>query len=173
MQKRTMSTQVLTRVAVLVSMSVVIKVLLSFTLVDYRFSFYDIPLMISGIMFGPVIGAMSGFVADWINILMPNLATGFNLFTISSMMWGIIPGILLFGRDKLTLRRIIITTVITSFICFGINTIQLYIYTGTGIYGTLWARIITLFIKLPIQVMIIDILYTRVIIFDLKLLRQK
>jgi ECF transporter S component (folate family) len=173
MQKRSMSTQVLTRVAVLVSMSVVLKVLLSFTLVDYRFTFYDVPIMITGIMFGPIIGAMSGFIVDWINILMPNLATGFNLFTISSMMWGIIPGLLLFGRNKLTIKRIVIATVITSFICFGINTVQLYMYMGNGIYGTLWARIITLFIKLPIQVMVIDILYSRVIVFDLKLLRQK
>jgi len=173
MQKRTMSTRVLTRVAVLVSMSVVLKVFLSFTLIDYRFTFFEIPIMMASIMFGPLIGAMSGFIVDWINILMPNLATGFNLFTVSSMMWGVIPGLLLFGRKEVTLTRIIIATVITSFICFGINTVQLYLWTGNGIYGTLWIRVITLFIKLPIQVIILEIIYKRVIVFDLKLLRQK
>ena len=124
MQKRVTNTHVLTRVAILVSMSIVLKVFLAFTLADYRFSFYDIPIMMTGIMFGPMLGAMSGFIVDWINILMPNLATGFNLFTVSSMMWGIIPGLLLFGREKITLTRIIITTVVTSFICFCINTVQ-------------------------------------------------
>jgi len=173
MQKRVTNTHVLTRVAILVSMSIVLKVFLAFTLADYRFSFYDIPIMMTGIMFGPMLGAMSGFIVDWINILMPNLATGFNLFTVSSMMWGIIPGLLLFGREKITLTRIIITTVVTSFICFGINTVQLYQWMGNGIYGALWARVITLFIKLPIQVIILEVIYKRVIIFDLKLLRQK
>lgn len=173
MQKRYLSTHVLTRIAVLVSMSVVLKVFLSFTLQVYRFTFYDIPLMIVGIMFGPLIGGISGFVVDWINIMAPNFATGFNLFTISSMMWGIIPGLLLFGRKDLSLRRIIVAVVVTSLVCFGINTVQLYQWQGLGIWGAMPARIVTLLIKLPIQVIVLEVLYKRVIVFDLKLLSQK
>ncbi len=173
MQKRSLGTRVITRVAILVAMSVILKVLLSFTLSDYRFTFYDIPLMVVGIMFGPFVGGLSGFIVDWINIMMPNLATGFNLFTISSIMWGVIPGLLLFGRKELSLLRIFIAVFITSTLCFGINSVQLYLWMGNAVYAGLPARIVTLIIKFPLQVMVLDILYKRVLVFDLKLLRQR
>ncbi|MCF7926294.1 MAG: folate family ECF transporter S component [Candidatus Izimaplasma sp.] len=168
-----LKTHVLTRAAILVSMSVVLKIFLSFTLADFRFTFYGIPLMISGIMFGPIVGAINGFVVDWINILMPNLATGFNLFTVSSMMWGIIPGLLLYKRKELTLISIVSVTLITSVLVFSINSYQLYVWMGKGMYGALPFRIGTLLIKLPIQVAIIDVLYNRVLKTDLALLNSK
>jgi ECF transporter S component (folate family) len=169
MRKKSLSTRVLVRTSLLVAMSVVLKVFFSFTLTDFRFSFYDIPLIISGIMFGPTVGAISGFVTDVANIVYPNLATGFNLMTISSMMWGFIPGLLLFNR-KLNLFNIAIAVVITSVLCFTINTIQLSLWTNgvALLWVSLVPRIATLLIKLPIQVLIISVLYDRVVVNDLK-----
>jgi len=164
--------QVLTRIAVLVAFAVVLKVGLSLTISTYRFTFYDIPLMIIGIMFGPLAGVISGFTADWINIMVPNLATGFNLFTVSSMMWGFIPGILLYKKDFSTLHLSLVV-ILVSIVTFGLNTYQLYLWMGTGMYGSLPARVITLLIKLPVQIFIIKVLYDRVIIHDLKLLENK
>ena len=116
-KKSIFTTQSLIRVAFFISMSFLLKSFFVLTLPTYRFSFYDIPLMIIGIMYGPIIAGLSGLIVDWFNILVPNYATGFNLFTISTMMWGIIPGILLFGRKKLSMIRIILTVFLTLINC--------------------------------------------------------
>ncbi|MCF7925560.1 MAG: folate family ECF transporter S component [Candidatus Izimaplasma sp.] len=171
MHNRTFNLHILIRIAVLVAIAIVLKVGLSFTVATYRFTFYDIPLMIIGMMFGPLAGAIGGFTTDWINILMPNLATGFNLFTVSSMLWGIIPGLFLFKRNYSALKLILVVT-ITSLLTFGLNSLQLYVWMQAGMFAMLPVRLVTLLIKLPIQVVLIDILYHRVLIHDLKLLRN-
>ncbi len=173
MRKKSLSTRVLTRTALLVSMSVVLKVFFSFTLTDFRFTFYDIPLMITGIMFGPLVGAVAGFVTDVANIIYPNLATGFNLMTISSIMWGLIPGLLLFKR-KMNIYNIAFVVILTSLLCFGINTIQLSLWTkGASLhFVSLAPRIASLLIKLPIQVLVVSVLYDRVVIPDLNRLKK-
>lgn len=174
MQKESMfSTRVIVRLGLLISMAVVLKVLFSFTISTYRFTFYDIPLMISGVMFGPIGGAIAGFGTDVGNIIYPNLATGFNLMTISSIMWGFIPGLLLFKKN-IKISNIIFTVLITSILCFGINTVQLYLWFGPQVLhvAQLAPRIGTLFVKLPIQVFVLGVLYFRVIVFELKT-RQK
>jgi len=172
-KKSIFTTQSLTRVAILISMSFLLKSFFVLTLPSYRFTFYDIPLMIIGIMYGPLIGGLSGLIVDWFNILVPNYATGFNLFTLSSMMWGIIPGILLFGRKKLSMTRITLTVLLTSVICFAINSYQLYLFMGNGMLADLPFRIATLIIKLPIQVLILDILFKRVIVWHLSFVKVR
>ncbi len=172
-KKSLFTTQSLTRVAILISMSFLLKSFFVLTLPTYRFTFYDIPLMVAGIMYGPIIGGLSGLIVDWFNILVPNYATGFNLFTLSSMMWGIIPGILLFGRKELSMFRIIFTVLLTSIICFSINSYQLYLFMGSGMLADLPFRIATLVIKLPLQVMILDILFKRVLVWNLDFAKSR
>ncbi len=172
-KKSIFTTRSLIRVAFFISMSFLLKSFFVFTLPTYRFSFYDIPLMIIGIMYGPIIGGFSGLIVDWFNILVPNNATGFNLFTISTMMWGIVPGILLFGRKELSMIRIILTVLLTSIICFSLNSYQLYLFMGSGMIADLPLRIATLIIKLPIQVIILDILFKRVIVWNLSFAKSR
>jgi len=172
-KKSLFTTQSLTRVAILISMSFLLKSFFVLTLPTYRFTFYDIPLMIAGIMYGPIIGGLSGLIVDWFNILVPNFATGFNLFTVSSMMWGIIPGLLLFGRKDLSLLRIVNAVLITSLVAFSINTYQLYLFMGSGVLADLPFRVVTLVIKLPIQVALLDILFKRVLVWNLKFAKSR
>jgi len=172
-KKSLFTTQSLTRVAILISMSFLLKSFFVLTLPSYRFTFYDMPLMVIGIMYGPIIGGLGGLIVDWFNILVPNYATGFNLFTISSMMWGIIPGLLLFGRKELSMFRIVNAVLITSIICFSINSYQLYLFMGTGMLADLPFRIATLIIKLPLQVLVLDILFKRVLVWNLDFAKSR
>ena len=174
MQKKSIfTTQSLTKVALLVSMSFLLKSFFVLTLPNFRFTFYDIPIMISAIMFGPVIGGFTGLIVDWFNILVPNYATGFNLFTLSSMMWGIIPGIFLYNKRELTMRRLSIVVILTSVVAFSINTYQLSIFFPLTYIADLPFRIAVLIIKLPIQVLLLDILFRRVIYWNLGLAKQR
>ncbi|MEC9484527.1 MAG: folate family ECF transporter S component [Candidatus Izemoplasma sp.] len=171
MRKTHFTLHILIRIAILVAIATVLKVGFSLTIATYRFTFYDIPLMIVGIMFGPLAGAIGGFTADWINIMVPNLATGFNLFTVSSMLWGIMPGLFLYKKEYSVLKLILVV-LMTSTVTFGLNTLQLYIFFQEGSYAMFPARVVTLLIKLPLQMLVIDVLYRRVLAYDLETLKH-
>lgn len=165
MKKNLFSTKTLVRVAVLVAMSVVLKSFLSIETQIIRFTFFDIPLMILGIVAGPVAGLVGGFVTDWMHVMFSPFAFSFNLFTVSTMLWGFIPG-LFFIRRKVTVKTLVFVVVITSLLAFTLNTYQLFLWYGDGIYAALPMRIATMVIKLPVQVWIVKVLMNALYQFD-------
>ena len=171
--KSIFTVKTLNRTAILVSMSVVLKSFLSLDSPEFRLTFYGIPLIILGIMFGPVIGIIGGFIVDWIYVIISPFAFSFNLFTLSAISWALIPALLLFRKKELSIRGIAIAVILSSLIAFSLNTLQLYIWTGQGIYALLPLRFATMILKLPIQIAVINVLYQRVIVNDLILLKQR
>lgn len=170
MQKKTfLTTKQITLVAMLIAMAVILKSFLVVETGSFRFTFYDIPMMTIGIVFGPIIGGITGIIVDFFHMMYSPWAFTFNVFTLSNMMWAIIPGLILFGR-KLTRSRLIITVVLASFISFGLNTVGIVQFQGMGaMIGTLYYRVGVLLIKLPIQVMIIEVIYNRVLLTQFRL----
>jgi ECF transporter S component (folate family) len=151
-------------VAFLIAMAVILKSFLSFETGSFRFTFYDIPMMVIGIIFGPVIGGVTGIIVDFFHMMFSPWAFTFNVFTLSNMVWAIIPGLLLFGKD-LTRSRLLLTIVIASVLTFGLNTIGIIQFQGMGaMLGTLPYRIGVLFVKLPIQFMFVEVIYERVLV---------
>ena len=174
MQKRTLlSTKQITLAAILIAMAVVLK---SFWVIEtgtFRFTFYDIPMMIIGIIFGPFIGGITGVIVDFFHMMFSPWAFTFSVFTVSNMVWAVIPGLFLFGR-KLTRSRLITTILIASLLSFGLNTIGIIQFNGMGgMLGTLYYRIGVLLIKLPVQVMVIEVIYHRVLVSQFHLIKQK
>lgn len=132
----------------------------AFTTLEYRFTFDDIALLAAGMVLGPVLGLITGFVAD----VMYSLYMGFPLgiFTLASMSWGFVAGLLLYNKS-LTLPRITTAVIVTSIVAFGITTIALFQLFNTGIIAGLPARLITLGVKWPLQVGVLYVVATRVV----------
>ena len=174
MQKKALlTTKQLTKVAVLIAMAVVLKSFLSIETGSFRFTFYEIPMMVIGVLFGPLIGGATGIIVDFFHMMFSPFAFTFNVFTLSNMMWAIIPGLLLFGR-KFTRKRVILSIVIASLLAFGLNTIGVYQYQGMGaMLGTLPYRIAVLFIKLPVQVYLLETINSRVLINTMSLVNKR
>lgn len=174
MQKRyLLSTRGITLVAMLVAMAILLKSILSFETGSFRFTFYEIPMTFIGLLFGPIIGGIMGFVVDFFHIMFSPFAFTFNVFTISNMLWGIIPGLLLFGRPY-SRTRLIITLVITGILTFGLNTIGIVQYQGQGaMLATLPYRVAVFFLKLPLQVMVIETIYQRVIVSTFETIKSR
>ena len=170
--KAMFTTKNLVRVAVFVAVSIVLKSFLSIETQIFRLTFFDIPLMLLGLLIGPVAGLIGGFVVDWMHVLFSPFAFSFNLFTLSTMMWGFIPGIFLF-RKKLSVTSLTIVVVLTSIIAFSLNTYQLFIWYGEGIYAALPARIITMIVKIPIQVYLVRAIAVALYNYDDKLVPEK
>lgn len=57
-----------------------------------RLSFGETPIMISGMLFGPLLGGLTGIAADLIGVIINPQGAYFPGFTLSSVLWGVIPG---------------------------------------------------------------------------------
>lgn len=99
-QKRMMSTSVLVKASILAAISVVLTRALSIMvplggLPALRVGFGSIPLIMAGMMFGPVVGGVVGVVADLVGVMMnPMGGSFFPGFTLSSALYGVISGLM-------------------------------------------------------------------------------
>lgn len=132
--------------------------LLSFTTLEYRFTFDDIAIMASGIFFGPWVGLLVGFSADFLYSLYLGFPLG--IFTLASMSWGLIAGLLL-HKNTASIGRFSLGVVVISVVAFGISTLALFQLFNTGIIAGLPARVITVIVKWPIQISVLWILVQR------------
>ena len=172
--KSRFTTQMLTRTALLVGTSVVLKVFLSLDSPTFRITFFELPLIILGILFGPVIGLIGGFIVDWIYVLYSPFAFSFNLMTLSTMMWGFIPAVYFLKVKKVTIFNLSLVITLTSLVAFSLNSVQLYWWYNTGMYAELPLRIATMIIKLPLQVYLIKELHRLFITYvDTRYARKK
>ena len=91
--KRTQAIKALVYSAMLAAISVVMARLLSFSVAGgVRWSLDKFPLFLAGMFFGPVMGALTGFVADFTGSLMQ---FGFNpLLCFPAIFYGLCGGLL-------------------------------------------------------------------------------
>ncbi len=165
MQKKSLlNAKGLTLTSLLVAMAILLKSFLSFETGSFRFTFYEIPMIFIGALFGPIVGGISGFIVDFLHVLFSPWAFSFNVFTISNMLWGIIPGLLLFSRNwkKSTL---LVTLFISFILTFVLNTIGIVQFQGMGaMLATLPYRISVMVIKVPLDMYFILLLHERVFV---------
>jgi ECF transporter S component (folate family) len=122
-----------------------------------RISFYDIPLILGSLLFGPVIGGIIGFASDFAYITMAGFPFSFWM-ALSAVTWGVLPFIIYRQDNTLFLT---LSIIITSIITFSFNTYQLYVWTGSGVFALLPLRLLVLVLKWPVQIAIIKILKDR------------
>jgi ECF transporter S component (folate family) len=132
--------------------------LLAFTTLEYRFTFDDIAIMASGIFFGPWVGLLVGLSTDVLYSLYMGFPIG--LFTVASMSWGLIAGLLLY-QNNAKIYRFSLAIIMTSIVAFGITTLALFQLFNTGIVAGLPIRMLTVAIKWPVQISVLWILIVR------------
>ena len=122
-----------------------------------RLSFGEIPLILSGIVLGPVYGAFCGVLADLVGFPINAQGPYFPGFPFSAALSGMLPGLM--GRmikkewSWLSLTIVVsITTVITSIL---LNTLWLNVMMGKAFAVLLPPRIIACLILIPIYVVVI------------------
>ncbi len=169
MFQNTIKTRRITYLAMLVGLSFVFKSIISLELAEFRFSFYDLPLFVTGMLFGPLYGMMAGLIADLLHIAMPNnLAVAPNLMTVASMSWGFLGGLFFYGKKRLSPILLGTAVITASLFSFTVISIQLYGPQAYGFFGFtpipgIFTRFGALLIKVPIQIMFLRIIFDRVI----------
>ena len=163
MEKRTMSTTQLVQAAFLVAISIAMTRFLYFFIPlagmpALRISFGEIPLMIGGLLFGPLIGGIGGLAADVIGVMINPQGAFHPGFMLSSVLWGVIPGLL--GvyfknvgdkRNPFTTQRIVLTvSICIIIISLGFDTLWLTGLYGKGFLVLLPGRILAALGKTPV-----------------------
>lgn len=147
--------------AMLAAISIVMARLLSFSTPDgVRWSLDKFPLFLAGMFFGPVMGALTGLVADFIGSL---LQFGFNpLLCLPAILYGLFGGVFhLYLRKKFTLVRLGISylfPVVLGSVLYQSFMLAYIFYDGglkEGLYYYLTTRTVQFAIMLVVEVTII------------------
>lgn len=126
----------LVKAAMLTALSIILSRIFGIQLTqDIKISFGTLPLMLSGILFGPLLGALSGLAADLIGIMI-NLGGAYHPgFTLGAVLTGMVPGIMFkYGKRKDISNKVLILLVIIF--VYGINHGLLTPLWLTQLYGT-------------------------------------
>ena len=156
-----MTTKTLTTCALLAALGVVLARLIvpmpnEFT----RFSIEAVPTVLAGVLFGPVAGALVGFVADLVGCLFSGF--GYNpLFCVPPILYGMCGGLFRrFVAKKLSFGRILLT--IAPAAIFGSvlwQSFALDFVYGTGFLVLLSTRGIQFAIVMVLEALIIHLLF--------------
>jgi len=149
------SVKFLALAGVLTALSVAIDVVIKQFMPSNNFGlpYYAIPLIIGGIVLGPVYGLMMGFVSDFIGFQLAPQGDYILLFALSAMAWGFIPGMLL--KRKSGLERILLVLFLTHVFTTASNTGAMFLY-GWGEYAM--ASLALRLWMLPVNVSFISVI---------------
>ncbi len=121
--KNQISTQSLVLAAIFVAMNIILTRIGAIMLFSgsVRFSFGNIPVILSGIVLGPAVGGMTGAVGDLLGFFINSHGGGFHPgFTLSAMLTGLLPGLVVkFSRAKkfslfnITISNVVILVVVS------------------------------------------------------------
>ena len=136
-KKRTMTTRTLAYCAMLAALQVVLaRLIIPMPAADTRFSLEQIPIVLAGLLFGPLAGAMVGFSADLVGCLFSGF--GYNpLFCVPPILYGVFAGLMRrYVSDKTSFLRVLLTyvpAVILGSILWQSFTLA-YVYNSQGAF---------------------------------------
>ena len=163
---RSMTTKTLAYCALLAALSVVLaRLVIPMPAADTRFSIEAVPMVIAGMLFGPIPGALVGFTADFVGCLFSPY--GYNpIFCIPPILYGLFAGLfrnyLAKGVTPLRLVVALLPPVILGSILYQSATLAFMYYDGLFIKGFLLylgTRSIQFGITLVLDVLVIWLLF--------------
>lgn len=144
--------------ALMITLSIVLTRFLSIKTPFLAISFSFVPIMLAAIWLGPKHTCIIAGIADLIGAILFPFGEFFIGFTISSILSGLIYGLILYKKDEelskksLIIRLIISSLAVTILINTGLNTLWLVIMYDKAFIALLMARILKELIMVPIQV---------------------
>lgn len=157
-----------TRVIALGGMFIAISVVLSLFKVPLgptlQISFASLPIAAGGMLFGPFVGAIIGFISDILGYIVRPNGFFFPGFTLNAILIGMFFGFF-FYRKKLTFMSVILSSLlITVVINLGLTTLWLSMMYGDAFIALLGARVVKNLIEFPV--------YTSLLFMVLKLVER-
>ncbi len=143
--------------ALMLTLSIVLSRFVSIKTPLLSITFNFVPIMLSAIWLGPKYSTLIAGLSDIIGAILFPFGEFFIGFTISSILTGLIYGLVLYKKDNLSKGKFIIRLVIASLLVIFLvntvlNTLWLVIMYDKAFFVLLGTRIVKEIIMLPIQV---------------------
>ena len=123
-----------------------------------RLGFGNLPIVFAGLLLGPFAGGLTGLVGDLLGFVMAPQGTFHPGFTISSVLTGVIPGMVArYGGGDRFSPRVVITACVLVYLLIGLglNTLWLTHLLGQAFLVLLPARAVSQGIVTAITIMIL------------------
>ena len=164
MYMRNNKTEKLVIIAFLIALSVILTRFCSINTDILRIGFGFLPAAMVGIMYGPIWAGASYAVADVLGMLIFPSGAFFPGFTFTAFLTGCVYGFFLYKKESLSWKRILIPVLI---VCMGLNlfvdTLWLEILYGQGYLAIFPMRIIKCAAMVPIQTVLIKVVWDKII----------
>lgn len=149
-----MNARRITTCAMLITVNVVLSILTPIKLANFKFTFEAFPILVAGLVFGPIDGLIVGTLGSTIYQI---LFSGYGLM-ITTPLWvlphaisGLVVG--LFAKKNnfdLTIKQIIFISILSSILVTALNTLAIYLdsiifgyYSFAYVFGSILIKILT------------------------------
>ena len=155
-------THVLVFVGILIATEIVLTRYCAIQTDIVRIGFGFIPIVLSAMLFGPVIGGTTAMLADILGMMIFPRGAYFPGFTFSALVGGVIYGLVLYNKPKTVLRIFLAVLLVTVIRDLGLNTLWLSILSHKAVNIIMIPRILKSLFMLVVQVLIIPVVWRRV-----------
>ena len=155
MQKKQIELRTLIILALFAAIGAIFKAFIS---VDLFFggmkisdlSLMALPVLLAGVYFGPMAGAMVGFFAEFAGYLMMPTGAYNPVFSIIAALVGVIAGLFYWKSKQTTLWKTVALVTLSEVVCSGLlSTLTIHLFYGVPVIALLPARGIGILIKIP------------------------
>lgn len=127
-----------------------------------------LPIMLSGMMFGPIVGGITGFVADIVGVLINPQGSFHPGFTLSSVLQGLLPGLVsmyLMQDKKKTNFVSILLSIILVFVGVHLilNSIWISQLYGKAFWVLVPGRVLKVAIEAVVTGILIKVIYSTIV----------
>ena len=128
-----------------------------------KISFGFFPLILAAMLLGPFYAAIGASLADIIGFFLFQTGTFFPGYTLSAFLSGLVYGFFLYGRPVKLWRVIVSVSIVKLILHLGLNTYWTYIaFVKNGFWALFLKRVVPEFLQIPIQVVFICLLASRI-----------
>ena len=148
-----------------IAMSMVLKLFEVSVTQNFRVGLTTLPLMVSGMILGPVYGFATGVLADILNFFMKGDGGAYHLgFSITNGLYGLIPGMMLYWlnsrKKEFSLSSILVTVIICEVVCsIVLNTVFLVQLYGAATTAIIPQRVVKALVMIVVNTAILTVLY--------------
>lgn len=158
-----LNTKSLIFLAFLIALEIILTRFLSINTPIVRIGFGFLPVAMAGILFGPLWAGLAYTLGDVLGMLLFPAGTYFPGFTLSALLVGFTYGYFLYNKP-ITWKRVLIPVVIvTMIINLCLDTFWLYILMDKAVIAMLPARLLKCAIMLPVQLLLIQVVWNRLL----------
>jgi ECF transporter S component (folate family) len=157
------SLQTLVTMAFFAAINIVLTRIFVFYATDFaRFDLGNVPILLSGLLFGPLAGALTGSVAD----IMGSLISGRGWFppiTVGPLLMGLIPGLLRvwYSKSSTVIKTVIVVIAAEFFASILWKTYWLSVLFTIPFYTCLLARLPIIILLSAVEAVLVYILFKR------------